>query len=114
MFNFRPPTVPGFRVKDPNEVPGFNINPDGSVRSPYAGASYADSLGTAGMPIAWPEPAVPDLLPQQWVGGLSCAEGHRECINSGRPPIVCLKALHQCSQNGVPTIFAPGTWGRPA
>src|SRR5438132_2477886 len=114
MFNFRPPAVPGFRVKDPNEVPGFNINPVGSAHLSYAGASYADSPDTAGMPVTWPGPAVPDLLPQQWAAGMSCADAHRACYNSGAPPIICLKALHQCSQNGLPTIFPPGIWGRPA
>jgi hypothetical protein len=114
MFNFRPPTVPGFRVKDPNEVPGFNIGPDGSARRSFAGASYVDAPDTAGMSIALPGPAVADLLSQQWAAGMSCADAHRACYNSGAPPIICLKALHQCSQNGLPTIFPPGIWGRPA
>ena len=49
MFNFTPSGVPGFRVKDPNEVPGFSIGPDGSARRSFAGASYADAPDTAGM-----------------------------------------------------------------
>jgi hypothetical protein len=55
MFNFRPPTgVPGFRVGLEEEVPGFNIGPDGSVRStgspdapPYGYYPYGDVTPTS-------------------------------------------------------------------
>src|SRR5260370_33996126 len=69
MFNFRPPTgVPGFRVGLEEEVPGFNIGPDGSVRStgspdapPYGYYPYGDVTPTSVDPRgAGTDP--PDLL----------------------------------------------------
>jgi hypothetical protein len=57
MFNFRPPTgVPGFRVGLEEEVPGFNIGPDGSVRStgspdaPNRSAGFSPVPGMARTP----------------------------------------------------------------
>jgi hypothetical protein len=72
MFNFRPPTgVPGFRVGLEEEVPGFNIGPDGSVRStgspdapPYGYYPYGDVTPTSVDPrSAGTDP--PDFLQSQ-------------------------------------------------
>lgn len=72
MFNFRPPTgVPGFRVGLEEEVPGFNVGPDGSVRStgspdapPYGYYPYGDVTPTSVDPRgAGTDP--PDFLQSQ-------------------------------------------------
>jgi hypothetical protein len=49
MFNFRP-YVPGFNVKPPAdaEVPGFRMNPDGSVRTDGAASSRPPSYTSVG------------------------------------------------------------------
>jgi hypothetical protein len=97
MFNFAPVRdLPGFRVGLSEDPPGFRINEDGSVR--HSGLS---TVGGA------------DPSAQQWAAmqPLPCATAHRACVDSGRPEGLCLRALYNCSQNGVPTIFAPGIWG---
>jgi hypothetical protein len=50
----------------------------------------------------------------QMAAAQTCTAGHRACIDSGRPSTDCLRLFYQCSQNGVPTIFAPGIWGQPS
>ena len=44
MFNFQPPTVPGFRVGLADEVPGFRVNEDGSI-GPSAVATDISPFG---------------------------------------------------------------------
>lgn len=133
MFNVRPQIDwPMFRVKPQDEVPGFRVDDTGSVpagltdarlqsvsHSPYGSPSvgltpppidFLSGLPGQAFPGTEPYPA-----PQQVAAALSCAEGHRACVNSGRLDGDCLRAFHNCSRfgNGLPTIFAPGIWGRP-
>jgi hypothetical protein len=68
MFNFVPQTgVPGFRVGLPENLPGFRINQDDSVRrvnsadAPAYGLSpYALDSGVAAAPTAPPTPVATD------------------------------------------------------
>jgi len=128
MFNFVPARdVPGFRLGVPEETPGFRVNADGSVGPPTFGgpsnvpAFVADAYGPAFRPLVRPgrfaaDGVRVDPATEEWaaVRPLTCAAAHRACIDSGRPPESCLRALYNCSQNGVPTIFAPGIWGAPS
>src|SRR5262245_52950296 len=128
MFNVVPARdVPGFRVGMPEETPGFRVNADGSVGPPTFGgvsnvpAFIADEYGSAFRRLARPDPFADDGVrvdpaTEEWAAArpLTCAAAHRACIDSGRPPELCLRALYNCSQNGVPTIFAPGIWGAPS
>lgn len=52
---------------------------------------------------------------QQLAAARTCREGHRACIDAGRPPVDCIRALHNCTPygHGLPTNFAPGVWGSP-
>lgn len=108
MLNVRlPADLPGFRVEEEKEPPGFRFVDPASAYGLMAfdprqlpPAVQSDTMG---------QPA--DL---QMAAARSCAQGHRACVDSGRPQVDCLKALHNCtpSGNGLPTIFAPGIWGR--
>jgi hypothetical protein len=138
MFRFVPPSLPGFRVGLTEDPPTFRIDSDGSVRGDSASSSnppsfaydsYGNAQSTArstdlgpsgiastgqatfGLPGTNQTPTDPSA--QQWAAAQSCAAAHRACLLSGRPWKPCLQALYNCSQNGVPTIFAPGIWGEP-
>src|SRR5262245_42934405 len=111
MFNFVPARdMPGFRVGVPEDTPGFRVNADGSVGPSTLG-------GPSNAPVVFADAYSPvDPATEEWaaVRPLTCAAAHRACIDSGRLPELCLRALYNCSQNGVPTIFAPGIWGAPS
>lgn len=127
-----------FRVKQQDDSPGFHVVDDGSthVSAPpqpdapsvnygfYGNTRRNSDLATIfGLPPdspaidQWRQGDQPESYapPQQLAAGQSCASAHRACVLSGRPDLECLKAFHNCSSfgNGLPTIFAPGIWGRP-
>ena len=129
MLNYRPQADwPMLRVRPQEEVPGFRVNDTGSVRSNLNDPSmpsgsfspYADSsVGVAPLVdflSGFPARDLPGIesrpVPQQAAAAVSCSEGHRACRAAGRPDTDCLRLLWQCSQNGVPAIFAPGIWGK--
>src|SRR5260370_26977686 len=66
-FNVSPAITPGFRVGLPEDLPGFRINQDGSVRRvsssnapAYGFNPYALNLSVAASPTAPPTPVATD------------------------------------------------------
>ena len=125
MFNFVPTRyVPGFRVGVPESTLGFRVAADGSWLGDHPTMPIAIAFGgllarrkpdpLVGWPTDGPLAARPSGPEWAAVRPLPCATAHRACIDSGRPAELCLRALYNCSQNGVPTIFAPGIWGAPS
>jgi hypothetical protein len=79
MFKFNPNTgVPGFRVGQPEDQPGFRINPDGSVPStdPAAPIGYGFSPSPATLPAS---PAVQPAA----AGDLECQGFAAGCQSGG-------------------------------
>lgn len=134
-FRARLEDQPGFRVGRQDDPPGFRVNSDGST---YASApnrpgtqsvgygAYGDAHAVSGLAAAlgldpnskaldqWlrVNQVDPYPPPQQSAASVNCADGHRACRAAGRSDLDCTRLLWRCSQDGVPTIFAPGVWGK--
>jgi hypothetical protein len=143
MFNIRPnANLLEFGRVPQDEPSGFRMGEDGSMLSDARSAlgakpvSYGPGISSAppfqqidpltGFGMTLREPGTEAILTapssgqpftdpstQQFATAQNCRAGYEACMRNGRPRITCLQLMYNCSQNGVPTIFAPGIWGKP-
>lgn len=79
MFIFRPKiSVPGFRVGQTEDVPGFAVDPNG-LTPPY---DLAAPVGDGSPPAQAPQQAPPDLQPAA-AGDLQCEGFSAGCQSGG-------------------------------
>jgi hypothetical protein len=91
------------------------LNSPESVRhSPYGNPPMGPRIDfLTGRPIGGPSGTTSHPAQENLAAGQNCRAGYEACMSSGRPRITCLQLMYNCSQHGLPTIFAPGVWGRP-
>ena len=101
----------------PEALAAADPGPAGFHRSPaFLGAGLRPSsfalsdFEPGGVPPP-PSSEITDPPGQQWAAAQPCGPGYDACMAAGSPRIDCIRLFDKCKK-GIPTIFAPGFWGK--